>query len=140
MDNITIKTDAGREITLGNHPWNSDEKAIITTKDLDCHNMVSTGLLKDEVVTLIKGLVEVSGIPFETIEEALKPEKFYYILPLIFSARSSERYLNVDAQTSAVAFLGPTETLHVKTKFTEEEYQSLVNDHPELSVLIKEEI
>lgn len=140
MDRVTIKTDADREIIIEDHPWNSDVKAVLITKELNNRYTVSTGIVEREVISLIKGLVEVSGIPFETIEEALKPEKFYYTLPLIFSARSSEKYLNVDAQTSAVAFLGPTETSHVKTKFTEEEYQSLVKDHPELSVLIKEEI
>lgn len=140
MDNIKIKTVANREITLGENPWNSDVKAIIITEDLDSHVTVSTGLLEAEVISLIKGLVDVTGISLETIEEALKPKKFYYILPLIFSESSSGKYLNVDTQTSAVAFIGPSETSHIKTKFTEEEYHSLVKDHPELSVLIKEEI
>lgn len=140
MDNITIKTDANREITLGDHPWNSDVKAIIITKDLESHDMVSTGLSKAEVVTLIKGLVEVSGIPFETIEEALKPEKFYYTLPSLFNDRLSEKYLNKDVGTGVIDFRGCMETPCTQTKFTEEEYQSLVKDHPELSVLIKEDI
>ena len=114
MDNFTIRTSASREITLERHPWYGDVSTVIITKELDSHSMVSTGLLEAEVISLIKGLVEVSGISIETIEEALKPEKFYYTLPLIFSESSSGKYLNVDTQTSAVAFIGPSETSQLK--------------------------
>lgn len=139
MESKELKiTSAGDfEITVTENPAMSHVTLMKVTDIFTGYKKTQLGLSKKDVTQLIRNLMEVSGVSQEDLAEPT----FKYILPLKLSLPSSPHPNLARNRNNDVKFVSGTiveDDLHFQTRFTEAEYNTIVEEFPEFSVLYKE--
>lgn len=134
---LKITSVGDYEIAVTENPQMGQFSLMKVTDILNANKSIQLGLSKKEVTQLIRNLMEVSGVSQEDLAEP----KFRYILPLKLSVVSSPPSNLVRNRNNNAKFVsgGIVEDVsHFQTRFTEAEYNAIVEEFPEFSVLYKE--
>lgn len=125
------------EITITENPQMGQFSLMKVTDILNANKSIQLGLSKKDITQLIRNLMEVSGVSQEDLAEPT----FKYILPLKLSVPYSLHSNLVRNRNNDVKFVSGTiveDDLHFQTRFTEAEYNAIVEEFQEFSVLYKE--
>ena len=125
------------EITVTENSAMSHVTLMKITDIFTGYKKTQLGLSKKDVTQLIRNLMEVSGVSQEDLAEPT----FKYILPLKLSVVFPTHANLVKNRNNDATFVSEglvEDDLNFQTRFTEAEFNAIVEEFPEFSVLYKE--